>query len=86
MSTPSAQPPLATAPTLHTPCAAPWHHSDLHAVSYNNPVRAGTVDTLCVMESRPDGRAVSVCEPSARSCEHTHVPMGYPPITLAMPW
>ena len=42
--------------------------------------------TLCVMESRPDGRAVSVCEPSARSCEHTHVPMGYPPITLAMPW
>ena len=41
---------------------------------------------MCVMESRPDGRAVSVCEPSARSCEHTHVPMGYPPITLVMPW
>ena len=40
----------------------------------------------CVMESRPDGRAVSVCEPSARSCEHQHVPLGVPPIPWLLPW
>ena len=42
--------------------------------------------TSCVMESRPDGRAVSVCEPSARSCEHQHVPLGVPPIPWLVPW
>ena len=38
------------------------------------------------MEPRPDGRAVSVCEPSARSCEHQHVPLGVPPIPWLLPW
>ena len=30
----------------------------------------------------PDGHAVTVCEPLARSCEHTHVPIGFPPKDL----